>query len=454
MRIDKERDIFDDDEENDTYNMHLTGYHRLFHDVDNNNLNSIIYFTSRFLQQIEPNKNFICYSLEDIDSVNGSISYPEKPIKEIKLDDLNYTQKVDYFKGTYYTNTRISFYDTMRYYNDSNELQEFHLEYYVYFYGRRSIIFVEDIYEDKIEELKNILMDMDSCKSNKRIDPKVFPKECEIATDKICKFFYPENISRLRKFGYPNQYGIILVGTPGSGKSVYVNYLFNKIKKNNSDFDIIYYTPSDVMNSVNNGYDIESEGIIVFDDVDSLLKEKKAEANNDSILSWFLTQTDVTMSTGINRLLILVANSLEFVEPAIIRPGRFDSIIRFNEPNEEQIKNMIKFVIQYDTEMTNDEYDYYVELIKNAVKKDKEPISLASIALAGRLFYSNMVDNWEEAFKTATERNFDQNLSSMKKKIIGFGTTIEEPKIFEQEFDKFEKKITRERNKRKKTSSC
>lgn len=336
--------------------------------------------------------------------------------------------------------TCIQIYDNTYIKDENNEIRTFPLKCFVYVYGeeqRMKKVYIEEsglpIYYEILEQLKQIEYKINSI----RICEDAFNEECKVTADKICTFFKPENVQKLRKLGFPSQYGLVLVGKPGCGKSVFVNHLYNKLKLSGFIDQMVKYTPAEVMNNAQQGYDIEDAGVLVFDDVDSILKEKCAEDRNDVVLSWFLTQTDVTMSVNVNRLLILVANSLDFVEPAIIRPGRFDSIIRFSSPTLEQIIKMIMFVTKNDPTITSEIITESAQIVQDAVdyendgKKSADQISFANIALSARMYYTGMADSWIEAFTKSCTRDFSDKIivSSSKKKCAGFNTESSSDKL-------------------------
>lgn len=384
--------------------------------------------------------------------VNAYITFPTIPITSYNIADSSYSViRSNVASNDHYIMTKINEFDKIYYYDNFENLVSFDIHMYVFFSGNNSYhMFIESTDMPKQREFKKIVFGMKSDLITSRIDDKIFSPECQIVCQNLCRFFSKEAIDAICKCGYPSQYGLILVGIPGSGKSMFVRYLHNKICEANkyvedddfyddepilvgvSDkpiqdnsipvqrekaFPLQFYSPGDIRSYAERSIDLNSSGVLVFDDIDSLFEEKAAGAQNDYILSWMLTQTDVTTSSSVNRLLVLVANTIERIEPALIRPGRFDSIIKFESIVEDQFKAMLKFVTKHDKNVTE---EYLNHLYSDVILKHKNnETSLANLALAGRLFYSGLCPTWEAALMTALLKK-EEGFVRKKTKTAGF----------------------------------
>jgi ATP-dependent 26S proteasome regulatory subunit len=147
-----------------------------------------------------------------------------------------------------------------------------------------------------------------------------------------------------------------------------------------------------------------NEGLILLDDIDGAIIERSSNDNHEGrqTLPWLLTQLDRFSEDdcNIHRLIILCCNKLEYVDPALIRPGRFDRIITFKQPDNNIINNMINFVMKNDTNIT----DEIKQEIANFYENQHPNVSLADISLMGRLYYGGLVNSWMEAASWAINR--------------------------------------------------
>ncbi|QTX32277.1 CDC48 family AAA ATPase [Aminithiophilus ramosus] len=144
--------------------------------------------------------------------------------------------------------------------------------------------------------------------------------------------------------------GILLSGSPGLGKTLVV-----KAMANESEINFISVKGSELLSK----YVGESEKgvrevfrkarqaspcILFFDEFDSLVPLRHSFGDSqviDRVISQFLSEMD-----GIEELkdvLVLAAsNRQDLIDPAIIRPGRFDLILNFNLPDKDDRIEILK----------------------------------------------------------------------------------------------------------------
>lgn len=90
--------------------------------------------------------------------------------------------------------------------------------------------------------------------------------------------------------------------------------------------------------------------IVFFDEIDALVPVRSAGASDshvsERVLSQFLTELD-----GIDELkgvLVLGAtNRIDMLDPAVIRPGRFDQIIEIPIPNQQDRKEIFEVHLKH-----------------------------------------------------------------------------------------------------------
>ena len=199
---------------------------------------------------------------------------------------------------------------------------------------------------------------------------------------KTIKFFL-ENEEWYKKRGQPYNLGILLYGEPGGGKTRFIKQLMNFTKRHGIDvklhnkFD--FEQLRKIIQTEKIGSDLiipQDKRIIIFEDIDAVgdiikdrdiktqelddfikenntkessttkdmnnlvLKEKKQELNSNH-LSNFLNILDGLHECS-GRIIIMTTNKPEYLDRALIRPGRIDMKIEFKKCNTLDIYEMSK----------------------------------------------------------------------------------------------------------------
>ena len=85
----------------------------------------------------------------------------------------------------------------------------------------------------------------------------------------------------------------------------------------------------------------ERDTLLVIEDMDCIFVARKSndENRNQVTFSGILNALD-GVTTGGNQIVIMTTNHIENLDPALIRPGRVDHILRFDYATKEQIKEI------------------------------------------------------------------------------------------------------------------
>ena len=195
--------------------------------------------------------------------------------------------------------------------------------------------------------------------------------------------FFLNNKEWYNKKGIPYNLGIILYGEPGCGKTRFIKQLMNLTKRhgidiklnNKFDFNVL----KDIIHNENISDDYiipQDKRIIIFEDIDAMcdiLKDRDLEnkdekdnvesklkkmiesnnfekiknssllenkENNNNNLSYFLNIID-----GLNecsgRIIVMTTNKIDYLDKAIIRPGRIDIMINFTKYSKKDVCGLI-----------------------------------------------------------------------------------------------------------------
>ena len=167
----------------------------------------------------------------------------------------------------------------------------------------------------------------------------------------ITKFLDQKTVQLYRDFGINHKLTILLEGVPGTGKSSLIAALASHF---NFNIAMISFTPkmTDVgfltsmrmwesKRSENDENDDERDTLLCIEDLDCIFKERKSndESRNMVTFSGILNALD-GITTSENQIVIMTTNHIENLDPALIRPGRVDHIMRFDYAVKEQIKEI------------------------------------------------------------------------------------------------------------------
>ncbi len=183
-----------------------------------------------------------------------------------------------------------------------------------------------------------------------------------------------KNPGAFERMGISAPKGILLYGPPGTGKTLLAKAVATETSSN-----FIYVKGPEIINK----YVGESEkmirklfekarqnspSILFFDEFDAIAATRlggNQSKSTDTIVNQILTEMD-GLEDLINVKVIAATNRPLFIDPALLRPGRFDKLVLVDIPDEEAIKSILK-----------------IHLSKSPVKDKEKLISSLSSRLEG-----------------------------------------------------------------------
>jgi ribosome biogenesis ATPase len=150
---------------------------------------------------------------------------------------------------------------------------------------------------------------------------------------------YPKDVQRL---GLPTSVGLMLCGPPGCGKT-----LLAKAIANESGLNFISVKGPELLNM----YVGESERavrsvftraknskpcVVFFDEIDALCRKRSDDSSavSSSVVNQLLTEMDGLESRSC--ILLAATNRPDILDPAILRPGRFDKVVYVGFPSADE----------------------------------------------------------------------------------------------------------------------
>lgn len=146
--------------------------------------------------------------------------------------------------------------------------------------------------------------------------------------------------------GIPYQYGILLHGSPGTGKTSLIKALASEL-----NYNIYYLSPSKLGNIEKAITTCSNNSIVVIEDIDTnkvIHKRNKKKSEESELLSFLqINFSDILnsidgLSNVHGRILICTTNHLNHLDQALIRPGRFDLLIEVGYVNKDILKQFFE----------------------------------------------------------------------------------------------------------------
>ena len=160
-----------------------------------------------------------------------------------------------------------------------------------------------------------------------------------------------KNSDVFRRMGINPPKGILLFGPPGCGKTLLARAVATESEANFISikgpevFSKWVGESEKAIREVFRKARMSSPAIVFFDEIDSLVPRRGIGYGDsgvtDRVISQLLTEMDGI--TALQDVVILAAtNRPDIVDPAVLRPGRFDRLIYVPEPNEEGRREIFK----------------------------------------------------------------------------------------------------------------
>ncbi len=231
--------------------------------------------------------------------------------------------------------------------------------------------------------------------------------QIEMIRDAIELPFLYSDYFREHKLQAPK--GVLLYGPPGCGKTLIAKAVANSLAKQMADRTgkdakgyflnvkgpellnkYVGETERKIREVFQRAKEKAEEGmpvVIFFDEMDSLFRIRGSGISSDiesTIVPQFLAEIDGV--EGLKNVIVIGAsNRQDLIDPAVLRPGRFDVKIKIDRPNKEAAKDIFSKYLTPDLPLAKEEVYLY--------NGDREAFVNALISLATEEMYSTSDEN-------------------------------------------------------------
>lgn len=176
----------------------------------------------------------------------------------------------------------------------------------------------------------------------------------EVKKELLDSINYLKNIEKYIKIGARFPRGILLTGNPGNGKTLIANAVAGEI---NCDFyslsgsELVSKWIGDTEKAIRDLFKncTKYKPVVIFiDELDAIGSSRTSPENglslhHNSIVDELLAQIDRLEKENIPTILIGATNNIKWLDPALVRPGRFDKTINITNPTLEDRIEILEF---------------------------------------------------------------------------------------------------------------
>jgi hypothetical protein len=158
----------------------------------------------------------------------------------------------------------------------------------------------------------------------------------------------------------------LMIGNPGTGKTESTLAIANYLKDNK--VTVIKTMVCDALKEKVELAELLAPTIIIFDDIDLSLGSRKKGMISGG-LAQFLDVLDGTEKIRKDVGIIATTNSLELLDMAAQRPGRFDKLLSFDSLTKGNIRDIVLKSLKYNFELDRDDKDVPAFIAPEVIEK-------------------------------------------------------------------------------------
>lgn len=212
--------------------------------------------------------------------------------------------------------------------------------------------------------------------------------------------FLRQGSDRLKRFGFPQKRGVVLLGEPGNGKTMASRWLLAQCHRHGLRWRSVTaeeYETACQAGTVRALFELDGPGIVLFDDLDQALRDRDQQ-DAGTRRTTFLTELDGLYPREGVVYLFTSNTRWSDLDPAFRRPGRIDLLLTFPRPDADLRR---RFVIErWHPELT-------AVLDLDSVVSETEDLTFAEMDEVKKLLVLRYLDegrwDWTSAWAAYTE---------------------------------------------------
>jgi transitional endoplasmic reticulum ATPase len=218
--------------------------------------------------------------------------------------------------------------------------------------------------------------------------------------------------------------GILLYGPPGTGKTLLAKAVASESEANFVSIkgpELLSKWVGESEKGVRETFRRAKQAapcIIFFDEIDSIAPQRGGQFGDthvtERVISQLLTELDGLEELR-NVVVLAATNRPDIIDPALLRPGRFDRVIEIKPPNREARKEIFKIHLREKPLAPSVNLDTLAEKTDGLVGAEIEAVCREASMLAIREYVKQGIDKkgGKPNFKIDT-RHFDEALNKIK----------------------------------------
>jgi transitional endoplasmic reticulum ATPase len=218
--------------------------------------------------------------------------------------------------------------------------------------------------------------------------------------------------------------GILLYGPPGTGKTLLAKAVASESEANFVSIkgpELLSKWVGESEKGVRETFRRAKQAapcIIFFDEIDSIAPQRGGQFGDthvtERVISQLLTELDGLEELR-NVVVLAATNRPDIIDPALLRPGRFDRVIEIRPPNREARKEIFKIHLREKPLAPSVNLDTLAEKTDGLVGAEIEAVCREASMLAIREYVKQGIDKkgGKPNFKIDT-RHFDEALNKIK----------------------------------------
>jgi hypothetical protein len=245
--------------------------------------------------------------------------------------------------------------------------------------------------------------------------PVLPPEQADLLWKNTIGYLEPANLRRIKGYGGRPKRGVLLMGSPGNGKTSACRWLWEECRRRRWEWRLVtpdLYRQARECDGIKELFSVERRGIVFFDDMDLALRDRETTRETEDQAVFLSALDGIQVNEGV--VFVFTSNCApELIDRAFKRPGRLDLVLHFKAPDAALRRRLIErwhedILANVDPEMMVASTDGY---------------SFAELEELKNLLIMHYMDSATWCWKWALEQ-FDVNreeLATRRRRRVGFG---------------------------------